>query len=201
MMKRIIFVAAMLASQIVGEASPFSPQIQPCNMPLAQAPVVRGFKLGMTAEQARASYDYMFSYPEPDETGFFKVRVIPMQLAEPLRNGLRSLGLAFFDNRLVTIEVWYDDTVAWASAEQFAGATSKSLGLPNRWVKTASTNEAAPLGLNMPCGETAFGVTSVFGTSEPFKSPVLFVYERGIKQVRDERRAKVQEMKRRSFKP
>ncbi|HEX8160768.1 MAG TPA: hypothetical protein VF538_02630 [Pyrinomonadaceae bacterium] len=48
-------------------------------------------------------------------------------------DGVKQLELGFVDDRLVHINVVYDDSIKWGDAKQFATQLSKTLNLPNTW--------------------------------------------------------------------
>jgi hypothetical protein len=183
----------------VSESRPSRIQRQRCNVPVANAPELRGFKLGMTLDEARARSGLISipASPRIDETGFFQASVLLPDLGKAQREGIKSLELGFLDGKLVSIQVSYDATVTWPDEDQFGISVAKSLGIPDAWEKVEMTG-----GMKQLCGEVAFAfIGHKPPMSETLEYPTLFIYRTDTHAIRAERRSRSEEMKRGTFKP
>lgn len=194
-MKSILF---LLVASIAAMA-----QGAPCRMTVAAAPELRGFRLGMTADEAKSLYDYI-RLPQPDESGFFETAIAPWQLSERHRENLSSLKLGFLDDRLVEMRVGYDDKTAWTTPEEFATAIAQLFQVPDSWQNSKEPSMRPGIRwarLSLSCGELGFEIAGYQFTGQSFKKPTLSISTAGVNEIRDARRAKTEEQKRRTFKP
>jgi hypothetical protein len=190
---QLVFLLALF-----GFPSSVLAQVRPCNLSAVDAPALRGFQLGMTVEEAKGIYNLIDA--SPDETGYFEVHAIPLLLPEHTAEGISGLALGFLDGRIVSIIVVYDSKTLWPSTEQLALAISKTLNLPTSWEKkTNPANPSQQVGLQLRCNGITVGVTPA--DVSPSKTPVLLLFKNDTKAIRDARRAKAEELRRRTFKP
>lgn len=107
---------------------------------IEQAPTLRGLRLGMSIEQARAALpalrvpqlggeQFGVTYASLDKNTSTETNKAAL-------DGVRYVSLQFFDDHLVLIRLSYDDSVYWESVDQFTARISSSLRLPNAWQQT-----------------------------------------------------------------
>ncbi len=113
-----------------------SAQETTCNLTLAQAPALRGFRLGMSAKEFKARYPSV-EVREIDEVGGAKAEIFSNDSASKIDKAelkdVESITLLFADDRLESISVRYTNIIKWESADQFVSTISKALNLPGTW--------------------------------------------------------------------
>ena len=114
---------------------------KPCTLIPEQAPELRGFKLGLSLPEVRQKFP---DFPQPKELEYGKAiaKVYPWQVSE--QNALKDIEIEFVDNRIVKIEVFYNDELKWKSADEFAQKTGEAMKLDGTWKKVGddtSTSE------------------------------------------------------------
>jgi hypothetical protein len=110
-------------------------QAQVCTLTVEQAPELRGFRLGMTAEQLKARVPgIQVSQREFGVSNAVLSSVNFRNLDAVAYKGVNEISFAFLDDRLVRLTVFYQ-SVPWKNADQLAAKVSESLKLPNalRW--------------------------------------------------------------------
>jgi len=115
-----------------------------CALKLADAPALRGLKLGMSLREVTAHFR-RFQVPETDACGrlnldFNEARGALSGLALRPREltGISRLRLTFVDERLAYIRVTYARESAVSNPQEFRAALSASLSLPGKWRATGS---------------------------------------------------------------
>jgi hypothetical protein len=110
-----------------------------CALKLADAPALRGFKLGMSLREVTARFR-RFTMPETDACGrlnldFNEARGALSALAlKPWElTGINRLRLTFVDERPAYIRVTYARESAVSNSQEFRSALSASLSLPGKW--------------------------------------------------------------------
>jgi Trypsin-like peptidase domain/Ankyrin repeats (many copies) len=110
-----------------------------CALKLADAPALRGFKLGMSLREVTARF-HRFTMPETDSCGrlnldFNEARGALSSLALRPREltGISRLRLTFVDERLAYIRVTYARESTVSNPQEFRAALSASLSLPDKW--------------------------------------------------------------------
>ncbi len=124
-----------------------------CNLTLAQAPELRGFKLGMSPEDVIAKMPGLNIRPANRR----KYRVVAINFTPndlsmrngvinldrtsyvsatrfPIYEGLTSAGIHFLDEKAFLIELFYDDSTKWNDVDEFADKVASSLHLPKAWI-------------------------------------------------------------------
>jgi hypothetical protein len=116
---------------------------QQCELNQAQAPALRGFRLGMTLREVAARFP-RYALPQADVCG--RLHVSFNLLDGTLRafarrpeefEGVSRVNAAFFNDRLAYVRVTYDQGTKWRSTDEYLAALSASLGLPTSWYKAS----------------------------------------------------------------
>lgn len=126
----------LLAALLV--AGPASAQQATCTLKIDQLPEsaeLRGFRVGMTLEQARAQVPQI-QLARPDQFGVARISINPhfdpsfdrIRFAD-----VRTISLDFLDGRLVSLWIGYESTFKWQMLDTFVAGMSKSLNLPAEW--------------------------------------------------------------------
>ena len=131
LMRAALVVGALFAYDARAQA-----QENQCLLNLSQAPQLRGFRLGMSADDVIIRVPSI-EMPEADEFGFAK-GVIYTSSPNLTSNkadfeGVSRVSLSFLDGRLTSILVVYDDSISWESTDEFVSVISRPLGLPGPW--------------------------------------------------------------------
>jgi S1-C subfamily serine protease len=116
-----------------------SRNVSECALKLTDAPVLRGFKLGMNLHEVTARFR-RFTLPETDPCGrlnldFNEARRALSGLAIRPREltGISRLRLTFVDERLAYMRVTYARESAVSNPQEFRAALSASLSLSGKW--------------------------------------------------------------------
>lgn len=118
-------------------------QAAPCKVTISSLPVapeLKGFQLGMTAEQAKAHAPQLV-FGRTDELGVTKTTINPSFAPRPDKSNfqdVRTISLDFLDGRLVSLWIGYDPSFKWRTIEDFVSGISRSLALPNAWTEWKS---------------------------------------------------------------
>ena len=171
--------------------TPAVPEPQPCKMTLNQAPVLRGFKLGMSQAEIEPAG---LSGPWQDEgLGFSQALLIGRQLEGAKGENVHHIILQALDKKITSIEVTYDGSIKWSNAREFATAVYNGL-MP--------VTVSVPLGVRssgpyyMDCGGFALDVDYGSGII-----PRVHLYDPSAYQVVEQRKAGRENKKRQTFKP
>ena len=102
---------------------------------LAESGELRGFRVGMTLEEAKAHVPQL-QLARPDQFGVAKISINPY--FDPSFNrttfaDVRTISLDFLDGRLVNLWIGYESTFKWQTLDAFVAGMSKALRLPSRW--------------------------------------------------------------------
>jgi len=119
----VVFLTAAIAAA----------QSTACTLKIDQLPEsveLRGFRVGMTLEQAKAHVPQL-QLARPDQFGVAKISINPY--FDPSFNrttfaDVRTISLDFLDGRLVNVWIGYEQTL-----DDFVAGISKALHLPPRW--------------------------------------------------------------------
>lgn len=105
-----------------------------CSLKLAQAPAIRGLRLGMTVDQVSEFFPQVKSAKE-DMVGIAQAGRIPIALSRKKSDfeGIEAFSFGFLDQRLTSLGVEYDKSVTWDNVDQFTNRLSEALGLPKAW--------------------------------------------------------------------
>ena len=139
-MKNVLLIAFLLGSVSTVGAQTSNTRASgetECRLKLAQAPVIRGIRLGMTITEVLA----VFPGAEKDESlrqrlsqqrfGMISATVLPYNYREAKEKfvGVRSVDFHFLDERLIQFSLIYNGP-DWKSDEQFTSKVAESLNLP-----------------------------------------------------------------------
>ena len=127
-----LLLAALL---ITGPASAQQPA---CTLKVDQLPEsaeLRGFRVGMSLEQAKAQVPQI-QLARPDQFGVARISINPhfdpsfdkIRFAD-----VRTISLDFLDGKLVSLWIGYESTFKWQTLDAFIAGISKSLILPAEW--------------------------------------------------------------------
>lgn len=121
-----------------------------CKVTLAQAPAIRGIRLGMSVEQvlaqvpgSEADSNFLANLSR-DYFGSRNVTVVPSNYATSKEKfaGINSISLSFLDGRLLSFFVHYNGP-EWRSKEQFVARVAEALNLPGVGAWKARNNALA----------------------------------------------------------
>ncbi len=147
-MKRILLVAVVLGLvSSAGAQTSNAPGGGECKLKLAQAPAIRGIRLGMNVEQVLAQIpgseadSNLLANLSRDYFGSRNVSVRPGSYSTSKEKfaGINAIDLHFLDGRLLSFHVQYSGP-EWRSREQFAARVAEVLNLPNvaAWKETSN---------------------------------------------------------------
>jgi hypothetical protein len=104
---------------------------QECSLKPDQAPVLRGFRLGMTPQELQEKVVGVGGLEKADEVGMTETTIYPFQMkSKEDASGIQYVKLTLLDKRLTAIELRYDGSTDWDGVDQFAAKISESLQLP-----------------------------------------------------------------------
>lgn len=137
-MKKVLLIALVfgLVSAAAGQTSNTSGAGE-CKLTLAQAPAIRGIRLGMSVDQvlaqipgSEADSDFLARLSR-DYFGSRSATVMPSSYVTSREKfaGINSINLSFLDGRLVSFGIHYDGP-EWRSKEQFVARVAEVLNLP-----------------------------------------------------------------------
>lgn len=117
-----------------------------CELALEQAPAIRGFRLGMTAQdlQREIRGAELIKTSDFGESEWVYEGQRQFELI-PRFSGVNRLRLYFIDGSLKSIYIVYDTDAQWQNIERFASHISRSLGLPELWEPDMLQGEHAAL--------------------------------------------------------
>jgi len=201
-MRRVLLIAFMLglvsaaAAQTSNTAASGAGE---CKLKLAQAPSIRGVRLGMTANEVFA----LFPGSEKSEAirrmvsnqrfGMSYANIVPSIYESKDRfAGVRSVDFGFLDGELNWFALDYNSP-EWKSDEQFASKVAESLNLPGveSWKRR--------LGMTLACDGFEVNVQST-----PHNGATLIKVtnlEKDANRIFRERQEAVKDEARRAFKP
>jgi hypothetical protein len=204
-MNRILFSAAFLLISISAYAQSVGAPPEPCRLKVAQAPAVRGVRLGMMVDELfplfpgtgdsgaiRSTLSAAEAYPQ---FGDVTLGIGPSNYPSKDRfAGIDSYLLRLFDRRIVGLTVIYDrfpTGARWNNTDDLIERFSKSLPLPGPkdWPQD-STNPRKILKCD------GFEVVVTGGDQV-----TIGFYAQGWEGIKRERLAAFEEQKRRDFTP
>lgn len=127
-----LLLAALLITR------PASAQQSNCTLKIDQLPQsieLRGFRLGMTLEQAKAQVPQI-PRALADRFGVAKISINPY--FDPSFDmtrfaDVRTISLDFLDGRLISLWIGYESTFKWQTLDTFVAGISRSLNFPGEW--------------------------------------------------------------------
>ena len=129
------FPPLLAALSIVG---PALAQPATCTLKIDQLPEsveLRGFRVGMTLEQARVQVPQI-QRARPDQFGVARISINPYfdpSFDKVKFADVRTISLDFLDGRLVSLWIGYESTFKWQTLDTFVPGISKALNLPAEW--------------------------------------------------------------------
>jgi hypothetical protein len=115
-----------------------SAQQSACTLKIDQLPEsveLRGFRLGMTREQATAQVPQI-QLARADQFGVARISINPYfdPSFDKIRfANVRTISLDFLDGRLISLWIGYESTFKWQTLDTFVTGMSKSLNFPDVW--------------------------------------------------------------------
>lgn len=109
-----------------------------CNLKreqLANAPELRGFRLGMSFDEVKTRVPQI-QFGRPDKSGVTKTSISPTydpRFDQASFADVRTISLDFLDGNLTSLWIGYEGSFKWKSVEEFANGISRSLKLPAAW--------------------------------------------------------------------
>lgn len=139
-MKTVLLIALVfgLISTVVAQTSNTGGSgAGECKLTVAQAPAIRGIRLGMSAEQALAQIpgseadSDLLARLSRDLFGSRNAYIVPGNYVTSKEKfaGIKSINLTFLDGRLVSLYIHYDGP-EWRSDKQFVARLAELLNLP-----------------------------------------------------------------------
>lgn len=125
---------------------------------LESVPELRGFRLGMTLEQVRARVPKLALRPA-DEFGAAAINIYPEyndKIDKATFAGIRTISLAFLDERVVMLWVGYTPDFKWKAQDEFLAQMTRALRLPDSWQTKAR-------GRQLSCDDFQITVSSIGG--------------------------------------
>ena len=203
-------LAACAAAPAFGQASAQTPGQLKCALTMAQAPAVRGVRLGMREEEVRALFADGTERPEvwntlavaanPPNFGVARIYLQPGFYESPVREkfaGVESFVLTVFDGRVTEMRVKYRGPRSipkgprWESVGDFVAKFAEAYRLPDEreWERTGGRERT----LRCPGYEIAASIQD--GTGE------VSIFNRSYVEKVKERADAEEERLRREFKP
>jgi hypothetical protein len=126
----------LLAALLI--TGPASAQQSTCTLKIDQLPEsieLRGFRLGMTLEQAKAQVPQI-PRAGADKFGVARISINPH--FDPSFDmtrfaNVRTISLDFLDGRLISLWIGYESTFKWQTLDTFVAGISRSLNFPGEW--------------------------------------------------------------------
>ncbi len=137
---------ALLCTLVLCCAPSVAAQTGKCDMKtsqLADAPELRGFRLGMTLEQFRTRAPKLIMRPA-DEFGATAINIYPENennIDKASFDGIRTISLEFLDGRVVSLWVGYAPDFKWKTLDEFLSGMTRSLSLPDAWQTKARARQ------------------------------------------------------------
>src|SRR5688572_585726 len=138
MTHRSRFALHLCCSMLLCLVSGLSISAQQCAVrsdQLADAPELRGFRLGMTFDQVKTRVPQV-QFGRPDEIGLTKTSINPLydpRFDKAAFADIRTISFDFLDGKLTTLWIGYESSFKWQSVDEFVKGISKSLNVPGSW--------------------------------------------------------------------
>lgn len=181
------------------------PSASRCNLTLAQAPIIRGLRLGMGVDELLTLFPRSREDPEIISTlasakGAPNYGLANLGFAShkypssPLSKNVNLFSIQMFDNRVSSIDVYYNGP-AWTNVDEMIVKVAQSLNLPGAqdWSQSFSQNTKS-----LKCNGFEVSVTAVGEAT--CCSNIRFSIS-GIERQRMERKFAEQEKARSEFVP
>jgi hypothetical protein len=142
--------------------TPASAQQSACTLKIDQFPEsveLRGFRLGMTLEQARAQVPQI-QLARADQFGVARISINPYfdpSFDKVKFADVRTISLDFLDGHLISLWIGYDSTFKWQTLDTFVTGISKSMNFPDVW-------PAKRGGRQLDCGDFSVFASMIAGS-------------------------------------
>lgn len=189
-MKVILAILSLAAFGSVAIAQSNAATPPKCTLTVAQAPTIRGFKLGMTTEQIKARFPNVV-IKKSNEFGYVDVEVDASSVLNAEKVNFDNVGnirLAFLDERLVSIGIRYLPSAYWENVRQFVPLISAKYNLNGDWQSDDISSRLACNGFKVEV--YASNTSASFSIAEP-----------SINETIRQRRTAKEEAARRAFQP
>lgn len=190
-MKVILAFLSLAAFGCVASAQSDAATQPKCTLTVAQAPAIRGFKLGMTVEQIKARFPNA-DVRRSDDFGSVYVDVDASSVPDVEKvnfDNVAYIRLGFLDERLVGISIRYQQSAYWQTVRQFVPIISAKYNLNGDWQSRDSSNS------RLTCNGFEVDVHAS-NTSASFS-----IADSSIDETIRQRRTAKEEAARRAFKP
>jgi hypothetical protein len=169
---------------------------------------LRGFQLGMTLADVKARIpDLRLERPNAfgETRSFIHVRTNRYLSRNTTLKGVISMAVYFFDGRISSLALLYDDSIKWNSPDEFVTHISDALALPRNWSNFSGGDYTEQLRV-LSCSDVSFiaGLRRVASRSYP----VAYLHDiRAIKAMKKlaldaaERKRRAEEQRKKAFKP
>ncbi len=136
---RVLQIAAVIFITATAFASASAQKKKEAQQPqeqcaVAQAPAMRGFRLGMLLPEVKGALEDSSLFDSKisgnNSVGSRAVRIEGSELKGDKAEGVDDVDLIFVDERLAYIKVNFNGAMRWDSAEDFFARMSETLGLP-----------------------------------------------------------------------
>jgi hypothetical protein len=151
---------------------------EPCNLMIAESPVIRGLKLGMAEADFKKK---LGGNPDPIVTRYDLGKLSGYE-------NIQSIGWELYNQRLMRMDVTYDDSITWNGGAEFAEALSGPLDLPQ-----SSWKFAGPYNGDLDCKEFTVSIDS--------KMRRVRLFDKTTQAAMKEDELKKQADKKKAFKP
>jgi hypothetical protein len=197
-MNRVLLIALVLGVMSAASGQTANTGAGECKLTRAQAPAIRGIRLGMTVDQALALFpgaeegNYLRTQLSRNHFGFQSSSLSPGQYESKERfMGVDGMTMNFLDGGMVSFSIRYNGP-EWRSNEQLAAKVAEALRLPGSesWKPTSN-------GRAITCNG--------FEVSVQKGSPYNYISLRGtgtdLPKILSEREEVPKEQARRAFRP
>ena len=196
-MKRLLLLAIVMGSSSVVAAQTPITAAGDCKLTVAQAPAIRGLRLGMTIDQTLALFPSAQADSDVrgqlggDYFGSQSAYVHPAEYeAKEKFVGVNFINLSFLDGRLTNFSINYKGP-EWKSDEQFAASVAEALNLPG-----VGSWKPIPNGLALSCEGFRIGVLRTGANSISVNDLRV-----DVRKIVNDRAEVAREQARRAFKP
>jgi hypothetical protein len=136
---RALQIAALILITFTAFSSAYAQKKKEAQQPqeqcaVAQAPAMRGFRLGMLLPEVKGALEDASLFDSKisgtNNVGSRAVRLQGSELKGDNAEGVDDVDLVFVDERLTYIKVNFNGAMRWDNAEDFFARMSETLGLP-----------------------------------------------------------------------
>ena len=160
-------------------------QAAPC--PVASAPALRGFRLGMPLMDVKGALEDASLFDSKisggNSVGSRAVRIQGSELKGDNAEGVDDVDLIFVDERLASIKINFNSGMRWDSATDFFTRMSETLGLPRPAVEESRGSNQRNQKYTFECATFSVTLAYSFGVTPS----VAISDTRATKRVTDRR--------------